>query len=221
MRRATWFSPCARTKRSEMMPFISWRKSSTGSKWPVAGKRTASLKISRALLRLLEQARELERADRQPARRPWSGEPRRVPCRRRRIYDVAFVRREVADGLDVVADLSFEHDPPLGGANVEVSLVVRIVRRQVLLVAPDRLRPHVVVLYDVLAVELRIFLGFEQVQMRLVVHRVCARRHIESHLHHREARHLGWPRVADGIQSLEVLLIRRHPQSRRRPDDFG
>jgi hypothetical protein len=34
----------------------------------------------------------------------------------------------------------------------------------------------VVVLHDVLAVELRIFFGFEQVEMRLVVSRVCARR---------------------------------------------
>ena len=31
----------------------------------------------------------------------------------------------------------------------------------------------------------------------------------------------GWPRVAHGIQRLEVLLIRSHPQGRRRPDDFG
>ena len=55
-----WFSPCARAKRSATMRFIRWKRSWTGSKWPAAGKRTASLKSSRALLRLLEQARELD-----------------------------------------------------------------------------------------------------------------------------------------------------------------
>ena len=76
-----------------------------------------------------------------------------MPRRRRRIHDVAFARCEVAHRLDVVADLPFEHDPPFGSPDVKVPLIVRIVGRQVFLVAPDRLRPHVIVLHHVLPVE--------------------------------------------------------------------
>src|SRR6185503_3507584 len=97
---------------------------------------------------------------------------------------------------DVVADLAFENDPPLGRSNVEVSLVVWIVRRQILLVPPDRLCPHMVVLHHVLPVELRIFFRLEQVEVRSVVARVRAWRDVQPNLHDREAGHWSWPWLA-------------------------
>ncbi len=61
------------------------------------------------------------------------------------------------------------------GADVEVPLVVRVVRRQILLVTPDGLRPHVVVLHDVAPGKFRILLRAKEIEVGLVVARVTAR----------------------------------------------
>ena len=65
-----------------------------------------------------------------------------MPGRGGRIHDVPFARCEIADSFDVVADLTFHNHPPLRRTNVKVTFVVRIVRRKILFVAPDRLGPH-------------------------------------------------------------------------------
>ena len=177
--------------------------------------------VTQSFLRLFQQRRELIAADRKAARRPGPGKSRRMPCRRRRIHHVPFVRGEVPHRLDVVADLPLHDHPPLGRADVEVPFVVRVVGRQVFLVAPDGLRPHVVVLHDVLPGELRILLRIPQIEVRLVV--ACVDAHAEccADLHHRVAGRLRRPRIAHRDKRLEVRLVRVDPQRRRGADHFG
>ena len=146
-----------------------------------------------------------------------------MPRGRRRIDDVAHVRGEVADRLNVVANLAFKNDPPLGRADVEVPFVVRIVGRKILLVAPDGLRPHMIVLHDVLPVEFRIFLGFVQIEVGLVVADVGGRsgRDVEADFHHRETGWLLRFRSLSWVESLVILLVRIHPQRGRVADHFN
>ena len=92
-----------------------------------------------------------------------------------------------------------------------------IVGRQIFLVAPDRLRPHVVVLDDVLAGELRILLGVPEIEVRLVVARIRRRRRMLMPIFI-----MVWPgacarpRVGHRHQRLEVRLIGVHPERRSR-----